>query len=239
MSKWKNISLFKFQQIEAINNTPGYDELGKVLSSACIIFDMTEHELDNKPMSKVSKIVAAVTRVFNSPFEPRVLNSIGAYQLNFDIPGISFGQYIELSFFLQSHIGKAHYALASISSRRFGKYKTEGHWKRAEYFLYQPAELAIGCLKALMEKFVRFNQEYNNLFGLDQETHEPEVQGDRFNRRYGWTYSASCVAEYERITLDQAFALPVRQALNDLAYLKEKANYEARERDKIMRQQKM
>jgi len=34
------------------------------------------------------------------------------------------------------------------------------------------------------------------------------------------------VAEHERITLEQAFDLNVRQALNDLSYLKAKRNYD-------------
>ena len=72
-----------------------------------------------------------------------------------------------------------------------------------------------------------FNKLYSNLFGLDPNTHNGDAQADGFNKRYGWIYSASQVAEYERITLDEAYGLPVCQAFNDLAYLKAKSSYEA------------
>jgi capsule polysaccharide export protein KpsE/RkpR len=49
---------------------------------------------------------------------------------------------------------------------------------------------------------------------------ERRLRSNKFNKRYGWIYAASQVAEYERITLDQAFALPIRQAFNDLAVFK-------------------
>lgn len=236
MSKWKNISLFKFQQIETINASNEYDNLNKVLFSACVVFGMTEHQLDTAGIKRASKVIGKVNRIFSSEFQPITSDRIGKYILQYDVSALTFGQYIELSFFLQGGVGKAHYSLASISRTRLGKYKTAGHWKRAEYFLSRPAEITIGCLKTLMAGFEKFNKEYKGLFGLDAEAYETETQHDPFNKRYGWTYSASCVAEYERITLDDAFGLPVRQALNDLAYLKAKVIYEAKERKKMMRE---
>lgn len=239
MSKWKNISLFKFQQIETINASAEYDNLNKVLFSACVVFDMTEHQLDTAGIKKASKVIGKVNRIFSSEFQPITSDRIGKYILQYDVSALTFGQYIELSFFLQGGVSKAHYSLASIGRTRFGKYKTAGHWRRAEYFLSRTAEITIGCLKTLMAGFEKFNKEYKGLFGLDGDTYDPEAEKDLFNKRYGWTYSASCVAEYERITLDDAFGLPVRQALNDLAYLKAKVIYEAKERKRMMREHKI
>lgn len=44
--------------------------------------------------------------------------------------------------------------------------------------------------------------------------------------QYGWTYQATLVAEHERITLDAAYELSLLQCLNDLAYLKSKAEHD-------------
>ena len=76
-----------------------------------------------------------------------------------------------------------------------------------------------------MESFTEFNKEYKNLFGIDKEV-AGDVQDIEFNKRYGWIYSATQVADYEKITLDETFALPVRRAFNALAYLKAKGKYD-------------
>src|SRR5882762_290076 len=104
MNKWKNITLFKFQQIEAINASLEYDDLNKVLFSACVVFDMTEHQLDTGGIKKAGKIVAKVKRIFSSEFRPITSRRIGRYTLQYDVSALTFGQYIELSFFLQGSV---------------------------------------------------------------------------------------------------------------------------------------
>jgi hypothetical protein len=45
---------------------------------------------------------------------------------------------------------------------------------------------------------------------------------ENFSSRFGWIYNAKQVSEFEMITLDAVYDLPVVQFLNDLAYLKSK-----------------
>lgn len=238
MSKWKNITLFKFQRIEAIQQDKTYDSLDKILFTACEVFDMTEHELDHAGAKVASKLIKKVEIIFGSEFVPVTPQRIGRYKMLYDVNAFTFGQYIELSFFFIAHIRNAHYALASASRHVFRKYSTDGHRKRADFFLHQPVEVTMGALKQLMENFQSFNGQYKGLFGLDQEAHDQSAPDDIFNKRYGWTYSAKVVAEYEGITLDQAYALPIRQALNDLSYLKEKVSYEIRQHKQLMKNYK-
>lgn len=228
MDNWKKISLFKFQEIEEINCT---DEMDKILFTVCKVFGYTEHELNNINPKKAVRLINRVNKIFSSDFKPTPKNWIGKFRVEYNPANLTFGQYVELSFFLQSknkagendaHIRHGHYILASISKCPFKKYS---HRQRAEYFLTVPIEIVIGSIMKFLQNFADFNKEYSSLFGLSSETDE-EVKQDKFNKRYGWTYSASQVAEYERITLDQAYSLPVRQALGDLAYLKEKASYD-------------
>lgn len=224
--KWNNISLGKFQQLDEINSRE-LSDIDRVLFSACIVFDKTEYEMDNERPKKVVEMTRKLTKIFETPFNSRAYNKIGKYLINYDISKITFGQYIELAFFLSSKpVKNAHYILATMSNRWMKKNKTSEHRRKADYFLAQPIDKAIGAIKQIGENFQAFNNEYKNLFGLDKSI-TGDVQEEQFNKRYGWIYSASQVAEYERITLDDAFALPIRQALNDLTYLKAKGKYEA------------
>lgn len=75
------------------------------------------------------------------------------------------------------------------------------------------------------------------LFGEGVDRGDDQAASDTieqvFQRHYGWTYSAVLVAEHERITLDQAFDLPVLQFINDLAYLKMKGKMEKAQFEKL------
>lgn len=220
---WDNVSLYQFQKIDEINNRADTSELDKILFTTCVIFNLTEYQLDNKPLKQATKLIKQVSDTFAQEFTAPPFTKIGKYKINYDPSKLTFGQYIELSFFLQSKpIQTAHYVLASLASSDATK-----HRSRADYFLTQPIKKVVGSITLFIEKFISFNNEYKVLFGLDKEVNGAEAQGNMFNKRYGWIYSASQVAEYERITNDQAFGLPIRQAFNDLAYLKAKSKYDA------------
>lgn len=233
MYNWNKISLFKFQQIDVINNRKDIDDFDKTLFSVCSVFNMTEYELDNTHPLKAAKLIKKVTKIFSKPFPEKAFKRIGKYFLEYDISKMTFGQYIELSFFLSNTpIQNAHYVLASISHKAFRKNNSKFHRKKSEYFLKVPVTKCMGSLSVIIKSFAEFNNEYPALFGLGDNV-DKEVKADKFNVRYGWIYSASQVAEYERITLDECFRLPVRQAFNDLAYLKAKHEYETEQLAKL------
>jgi hypothetical protein len=227
MNKWNNISLFQFQQIDEITGRQT-DEFDKVCFQACVIFGLTEFELDNMPPLKAARLMQKLSAIYSTEFPEVIPKRIGKYVIEYDPSKMTMGQYVEVSFFISSgHLKHAHYLLASISRRWFSKRKPDGHKKRAEYFLTRSVVETIGAVKAFIANLNQFNGEYKNLFGLDANVNGESASVAFFNKRYGWTYSVSQIAEYERITLDEAFNLPVRQGLNDLNYLKEKGKYEA------------
>lgn len=226
MGTWDKISLFKFQEAERIQKE-NIEDIDKLLFTVCTVFGFTEYQLDNMKLAKVNKMSAAVTKIFESEMIPVAVKRMGKYFIAYNPAKLTFGQYVELSFFLQMPlINAAHYILASITNKRFRKNNSAEHKVKADYFLTQPITKVVGTVKKFNENFIAFNAEYKSLFGVDEEV-SGEISNDRFNRRYGWTYSASCIAEYERITLEQAYNIPIRQALNGLTYLKEKGIYEA------------
>lgn len=233
MSAWDKISLYKFQQIDKINATEGMSDVDKALFSTCVVFDMTEYQLDNAGVSKAVKLTKKVDKIFGAPADSRPRRRIGWWFITYDVSSMSFGQFIELSFFLhQNPVQHAHFILASISHAWKRANRSTDHRRKADYFLQRPISEIMGGLTLIKERYKEFTAEYKSLFGLDQES-TGDVQEHKFNKRYGWIYSASQVAEYERITLDEAMGLPVRQAMNDLAYLKAKATYEAEQFKKL------
>lgn len=222
MNNWDKITLFKFQQVDEINNRKGISDIDRLLFTTCVVFNLTEYQLDNTPLKQAQKLIDKVSEIFSSEFNPPPQKKIGKYKMNYDPAKLTFGQYIDLSFFLQSKpIQTAHYVLASMADK-----DAEKHKQRAEYFLYQPIRKVVGSIALFIERFVVFNNEYKDLFGLDSEVTGQEAKVDFFNKRYGWLYSASQIAEYERISLEQALSLPIRQAFSGLGFLKAKAKYD-------------
>lgn len=225
---WNKINLYKFQQIDLINSNDNLIEIDKLLHSTCIVFGMTEYQLDNTDKKKAAKLVSKVSKIFSSDFKQQVCKRIGWYVINYDISKLTFGQYVELSYFLSNGgIHSAQYVLASVSHLPFFKNNAAKHRAKSEYFLTTPIRKVVGSLELITKNFIAFNKEYSTLFGLDASSNDNNQQEDLFNKRYGWIYCASQIAEYERITLEQAYQLPIRQAFNDLAYLKAKGKYEA------------
>lgn len=218
---WDNITLAQFQQIEQVNSRE-LPDIDKALFSVCIIYGMTEFELDNTDPKKVLKLTGRVSKVFESPFKPKALSKIGRYFINYDVSGMTFGQYIELAFFLQDTVKYAHYIMATISKQWMRK---QDHRRKSEYFLSRGVTDIMGCIGLIKERYEDFNKEYKHLFGLDKSV-AGDVETEDFNKRHGWIYSATRVKEHEGITLDATFALPVRQALNALVFLKAKEKYE-------------
>src|SRR6478609_4233390 len=217
------LTLDKYKTIEAImsDNIP---ELDKTLYCICALWNYAPEELDKKDPLKVVKMAAKLEKIFK--FQITAPTIIGIYKINYDISSITFGQYIELSYFFQGNgVENANYIVASVSK---GLRKTS-HVDRAKYFLKKHVGCVVGAMGKIRAGYLQLNKEFGSLFGLDDEMHE-QAQTDSFmqyfNNRYGWIYSAEVVAKYNNISIDEAYRLPVKKALNDLVYLKAKSKYE-------------
>lgn len=232
MSNWNKISLGQFQQIEAVNARTDIPDMDKVLFTTCIIYNLTEYELDNiKNQSRVLKMINTVNKIFSSPVQQIPAESIDKYKVNYEPETFRFGQYIELSFYIsKGYMANAHKIIASITDEKIKRKwvnSSDNHESKAEMFLTKPAIKIIGTLSRFVEKFASFNKKYSWLFGLDPDSHKDGAEGDKFNKTYGWWYAAEAVAGYKRITLDEVYGLNVRDAFSALAYLKAKGKYEA------------
>lgn len=231
MRKWKDITLYQYQRVEEIKKSKDLSEEDKILFIACILFNKTEYELDKTKPKKVLKMISLIDKIFTSQFDAKPKKRIGKYFINYEISKITFGQYIELSFFLQEKeiIQASHYVLSSLSNLFLRKNNSKDHRKKSNYFLSRSITKVAGSLSLIIERFKSFNDEYKTLFGISEEIKSELPKTDnvsKFNTRYGWIYSAEEIAKYEIISLEEAYAMPIRRALNDLAYLKAKRNYE-------------
>ena len=89
------------------------------------------------------------------------------------------------------------------------------------------------------ETYKRLNKSYRGLFGQTniegQTSDEGEVERDSqtFEQRWGWVYNAELIAKFERIALNEVWKLNIIQALNSLAYLKDKKANEQRQLEKM------
>jgi hypothetical protein len=137
MNKWNNISLFQFQQIDEITNR-GIDELDKILFQTCVLFGLTEFELDNMAPAKAAKLMQKVSKIYNTEIPRSHSEKNRKYLIEYDPSKMTMGQYVEVSFFISSgHIKHAHHLLASISRLPFTKRKYERTQKKSGVFSYK------------------------------------------------------------------------------------------------------
>jgi hypothetical protein len=92
-----------------------------------------------------------------------------------------------------------------------------------------------------LQTYQRLNKSYNSLFGKgdteEQEGNEGEIERntETFEARWGWVYNAELIKGFEGIELDKVWELPIIQALNGLAYLKDKSKNESEQIEQINR----
>jgi hypothetical protein len=229
MSKWEKISLLKFQQMQVIYDNPNYDDQDKVFHNICVAYDIEPAELNNGGFKNAYRLIQRFNRDFGTEpkFEPK--NRIKKFQINYEPSQMAFGQYITLAFYLaRNAVLNCHKILATITNEYGFKYNADTQQQREDYFLTRPVTEVVGSIKRIQDKYRQFNDGYKSLFGLNTDNAQ-ETETDVFHKRFGWVFSATMVADHNRITLDQAYALPVRVAFNDLAYLKAKAAYDEKQ----------
>jgi hypothetical protein len=224
MVKWTDISLYQFQEIQRLEDDQNLSDIDKALFSCCIVYKKTPHQLDNTNPRTVAGMLTNMKAVFGDQVKVEVPKKLAGHQVQYDIGEITFGQYVELEFYLtgiKQPILASHKAIASLCKRG-----TKGELiVKAEVFQKAKAYQALGALKEIKEKFNEFNNRFAGLFGLSPETHGEHIS-DPFNKRYGWTYSATTVAAHQGIPLQDAYRLSVVEAFSDLGFLKAKADYE-------------
>lgn len=227
--KWSKISVEMYQHINDINDSE-ISDVDKLLETIAALTGKTVKQLDALCQSKLGLArFNKLTLIVKNRFEELLkggkhISKVKQFKFNFNIEELKFGQYIEIQHFVkQGRIEAIHLIAASICEN-----EDMSHQKKADHILQLPFLPIFWNVAHMTEKLNKFNLEYKGLLGIDEDETEDELKPEvnKFNERYGWIYSAKKVADFENVTLEAAFDLPVRQAFNDLAYLKELNAYE-------------
>lgn len=216
--RWNKVTVEKYQQLDHINNLDR-DEIEKLALTVCVLWDKTPDEV-NDLGEKFLRYARQVERMFLMP-PAKVWWPLEMQQ---DATKINYGQFVEVMFFVKSGlVSNLHHIAASLMSG------DTDHHERAQSVLSEPVQSVLQPVQKFMESWEKLLFSYANLFEIEEQLHGIEREKEEphpFLDQYGWIFSATQIADHERIPLDKVWELPVIQALNDLAYLKSKRKYE-------------
>lgn len=218
------LSLKKFQAIEKINSSKDINEDDKVFHSLCIMEDISPIKLNEMNPKKVVKMIEQMGRKF-SKINTKPIKAIN-FRFKIKTNITTFGRYMEMIHFFQNgEYENAHHIIASCC---YGMGYT--HKRASLWALSMKASIALTHLKSIAESLNEFNKGYRFLFDSGGSS---EGAADDFSKNFGWFYSASKLAEYERIPLEEVYNMPASKALHGLCYLKAKADNELKQMNNV------
>jgi hypothetical protein len=212
----------KYQRIYEISQTT-HDDIERVAWMICYLFEKSPDEVNNLSSIKFLKLSDKLSK------QLQVKQPWYSYpKLQTDALKITFGQFIECNYWLKaSPIEVAHLVSASLV---LPNWIVKGdHQAKAQAILNLPIGFIFDQLNTFVESLNALIKSYSGLFEIDNEPKDEELINEPphpFLDQYGWFFSAKQVADHEGITLEAAYELPVMQVLNDLSYLKAKAQYD-------------
>lgn len=182
----------------------------------------------NKPYEKVNRFSKLQFFWYNLKLQRQMVAKPWLFpaRLQTDATKITWGQFVECQHWLKGDsVGAAHLVAASILKKR------GDHKKDAERMTRKHMNKIIPKVAAFVDSMNALIESYKGLFEPD-EIEDPEeaekqtkYKNHPFVEQYGFIHMTKDVATYEGITVDQAYGLPVIQALNDLSYLKSLNSY--------------
>jgi hypothetical protein len=216
------MKLREYQRLSAFWND-GDDQVSQVAWIIMDVYSLTYDEVNNMEPKRFLKYSKRIGKQFSNidkkPF-------YSWFKFETDASKITLGQFIECQHFMkQGQVDAMHLVGASIWKDK------RDHKLKSEILLNTNIRHVLQDITRFYLSFAEFINSYKGLF----EAEETEDESDElakpekphpFVDQYGWFFSAKQVAEYEGITLAQAFDLPIVQALNDLSYLKAFQSYQ-------------
>jgi hypothetical protein len=136
MLKWENITVQQFQEVSKLTTDTSLDEMGKLERLICIMFDMSEREVEELPMQEFTAKAKAVAFLLNEQTIPgKAVRSIKVngrrYAIEYNPVKLKHRQYVEIMHFGDKPIDNMHHIMASlVQPVRLGfkrKNKAEDH----------------------------------------------------------------------------------------------------------------
>lgn len=212
------MTLSQYQRLAALWDD-GNDNITQMALIICDLYGFSYDRVNNMSKWEFMRYVYKTNRQFS-----KILKKPFYSRLKFitDANKITLGQFIEIQYFLSNgEMDSLHLIGASIWKNK------QSHQDKAEELSNKNVRYVLQPIKDFLLSFFSLIDSYKNLFETEaEESEEKEEKPHPFISQYGWIYAATQVADHEKINLEQAFDLPIIQALNDLAYLKSYASYQ-------------
>lgn len=207
----------QFQIIHEIQSN-NHDEVDALALIVCEVYGLSYDEVNDINPAKFLKLSKNIKIKTDKPL-------INWLRFETDSHKITLGQFIECQTWLKNSapVKAMHLVAASIlKSKKPHKDKVDKILNTHIKNVYHYVSDFILSLNDLINS-------YSGLFeievDLDEEIEKPEAPHP-FIDRYGWVFSAKTVAEFEGITIDKAYDLPILHALNTMSYLKAKQKFD-------------
>lgn len=235
------ITIGKFQELFEISNMNLLDaeKYHLMLKSYTGYDDNQLKKLSEKQLfvliEKINKVFSLITNnIKNIKYKKRIFVKNKWYKLNYDITEYpnNTARYVESITFADDFIRNLHKILASMTSRLELTYKG---FRPVKSNVFNHEQIATDMLNvdfvtgySAAIKFIHSIKDLNDKYkGLFDDGQDVEDDGKGFSKDYIWLYNAKSVAEFEQISIDQVWDLPIIQFLNDLGYLRYKNKWDA------------
>ena len=209
-----------YQIIQDIRESTDIDDFDKSAWAVCYVLGLKPEQVDSQPRKFARRMVKTERRINKATIPMRFARAV-----NTDAERITFGQFVEVIEWLKfGDIEQMHMIYATLLN-------TGNHQHDAQRALKMNVRLVLPYVLEFITSFDNLLSRFKNLF-------EPPKQEDGgkpepphpFMQMYGWQYQAKVLAEYMggNYTVNDAFNMNIIEALNTLALLKSKSDYDAR-----------
>lgn len=162
---WKNVSVWQWQQLQAIAKKNEDTELDKAVKTLAILTDRTENEIDSLSVAKLTQELKGISWISKEEAKPKPVDVIKVhgrrYRCIYDIRNIPFARYIESKFFAEDVVLNLHKIMASMvrpmkltwRGWKVAKYDASKHEDYAQDLLSAPFEAVYGSVVFFCQVF--------------------------------------------------------------------------------------
>jgi hypothetical protein len=236
MKHWNNITIDEYQYLYGIINNNNLSDKEKELRCISKLYDLPKNYLDTLSAEKYIELSNSIQFLNddNIPYVDKIELLINGkeYKIVNNAKDMTFGQYVDVTTFMDYDggiIGNINLILASLCDNDIK------HNELSDIFLNQNFYRSFGFILVFLKSYNSLNKSYKSLFGIKEDDEESIVieKDNSFHSRWGWVYNAEMLRDFFGIPLKSVWELNVIEALNGLAYLKDKSINEKAEIDRM------
>lgn len=162
---WKDVTVWQWQQLQAITKKKDDTELDKAVKTLAILTNRTESQIDSLSISELNKELKAIDWISKTDANPKPVDFIKVngkkYRCIYDVRQIPFARYIESKFFSEDVVLNLHKIAASMvrpmkltwRGWKVAKYDASKHEDYAQDLLGTPFEAVYGSVVFFCQVF--------------------------------------------------------------------------------------